>query len=320
VSKDTPAHIRPGAADGATASPLATALRELAPPKHGGSFWSELEGRLADEPQLRLAPRSAIRPITQPPPVVDDRNLASGLMGDASPPARSPSRRTIVAAVAAVLVLLVVVAALQDPDDDLATGDGTPTESTGGRTPTSEGDAAPAETSPPVTTAPGTVDPAAPLAPTGVGPLAIGTSLGDLQVAGVVMQVDEATFDGSGGTCYDAKVPGALDLVLRFRAPDDARRAEDPVEGVLTSVSIEAALPTMRGTDSGLTLGSPQDQVLAAYGGNLDERPHPFASGGRIYRADAGDGTGVAFFTDGQVVNRISVGEMDAIRFLNQCS
>jgi hypothetical protein len=85
-------------------------------------------------------------------------------------------------------------------------------------------------------------------------------------------------------------------------------------------VSIEAALPTMRGTDSGLTLGSPQDQVLAAYGGNLDERPHPFASGGRIYRADAGNGTGVAFFTDGQVVNRISVGEMDAIRFLNQCS
>lgn len=323
MSKDTPAHVGKGdgprtATNGASrpGSPVAQALRDLAPPRHGRTFWTDLDNRLADEPQLRLSPRSAIRPITQPPPVIDDRNLAGSLKGDGSPPPRS-SRRTIVAVAVAVLVLLLGVAALQEPDDDVTTTDSTP-ETTDARAPTSDG-AAPSETAPPATPPPGAVDPAAPLTPAGVGPLAVGARMSDLQAAGVVMQVDTSTFEGTGGTCYDAKVPGALDLVLRFRAPDGQRRAEDPVEGVLTSVSIESALPTSRGTDTGLALGTPQDQILAAYGGNLDDRPHPFIAGGHIFRADAGNGTGIAFFTDGQGVNRISVGEMDSIRFLNQC-
>ena len=299
------------------ASPVAQALRDLAPPRHGSDFWTGLDRRLADEPQLRLAPRSAIRPITQPPPVIDDRNLAGALTGD-GPRRRRSSNRTVVVVVAAVLVVLGIVAALQDSDDDATTTDST-TETTSGRTPTSDEEAPPAETAPPDTSPPGTVDPAAPLTPAGVGPLVVGARMADLQAAGVVIQVDDATFRGSGGTCYDAKVPGALDLVLRFRAPDGQRRANDPVEGVLTSVSIESALPTSRTTNSGLALGSPQDQVLAAYAGNLDERNHPYVSAGRIYRADAGNGLGVAFFTDGLGVTRISVGEMDTIRFLYEC-
>lgn len=324
MTKPPPAHARE--ADGGAspdagappASPVAQALRELSPPRHGSDFWADLDRRLADEPQLRLAPRSAIRPITQPPPVIDDRNLAGALTGDSPRPRRS-SNRTILAVVAALLVLLVVVAALQDPDDPSATSSDATTETTDGRTPTSDEDVPPAETAPPATPPPGTVDPAAPLTPTGVGPLLIGAGMADLRAVGVVMQVDDTTFRGSGGTCYDAKVPGALDLILRFRAPDGQRRANDPVEGVLTSVSIESALPTNRTTDSGLGLGAPQEQVLAAYGGNLDERNHPFVSAGRIYRADAGNGLGVAFFTDGLAVTRISVGEMDSIRFINQC-
>ena len=326
MSKDTPAHIGTGDADGPgtgtngavrTASPVAQALRELAPPRHGRTFWTDLDARLADEPQLRLSPRSAIRPITQPPPVVDDRNLAGSLKGDAPPPRRS-SRRTLAAVAVAVLVLLLGVAAMQDPDDDVTTTDAT--ETTDGRTPTSDEAPAPAEPAPPATPPSGVVDPATPLTPGGVGPLVIGARMSDLQAAGVVMQVDQTTFRGSSGTCYDAKVPGALDLVLRFRAPDGQRRAEDPAQGVLTSVSIESALPTSRGTDTGLALGSPQDQVLAAYGGNLDDRAHPYVSGGHIYRADAGNGTGIAFFTDGLGVIRISVGEMDTIRFVHECA
>ncbi len=331
MTKDGPAHARPGddslsehgrgseaaGAGSRPRSPVATALRALAPPKHGPTFWSDLDERLADEPQLRLAPRSAIRPITQPPPVIDDRNLAGSLKGD-PPPRRRSSRRTIVAVVVGLLVVLLVAAALQDPDDETATTD-TTTETTGGRTPTTDGPAAPAETAPPATPPRGVVEPDAPLTHSGVGPLTIGSRLGDLQAAGVLLQVDDATFRGSGGSCYDAKLPGALDLVLRFRAPDGQSGADDPVDGVLTSVSIESALPTARRTDTGLVLGAPQDQVLAAYAGNLDERSHPFVSGGRILRADAGDGTGVAFFTDGQGVIRISVGEMDAIRYINQC-
>jgi hypothetical protein len=322
MTRQTPAHARRPGTDGddgaPPTSPVAQALRDLAPPRHGREFWTNLDERLADEPQLRLAPRAAIRPITQPPPVIDDRNLAGTLKGGAPPPRRS-SRRAVVAVVVAILALLLVVTALQDPDDDSTTATDATTETTGGRTPTSDENEPPAEAAPPATPPPGTVDPAAPLTSAGVGPLRVGARLADLQAAGVIMQVDNSTFEGSGGMCYDAKVPGALDLVLRFRAPDGQGRANDPVEGVLASVTIESALPTSRTTDSGIALGSPQDQVLAAYAGNLDERPHPFVSGGRVYRADSGNGTGVAFFTDGLGVIRISVGEMDTIRFINQC-
>ncbi|HEX6419607.1 MAG TPA: hypothetical protein VFZ77_14000, partial [Acidimicrobiales bacterium] len=148
---------------GSSASPVTAALRELAPPRHGRTFWSDLDTRLADEPQLRLAPRSAIRPITQPPLVIDDRNLASTLKG--SPPRRRRgSRRTGVIVVLALLAVLVVVAALQDPDDTTTT-DGR-TEATDGRTPTSEEAATPPPDEAPETTAPpGTIDPAAPLTP-----------------------------------------------------------------------------------------------------------------------------------------------------------
>ncbi|MFO7281226.1 MAG: hypothetical protein C0P77_012555 [Thermoanaerobacterales bacterium] len=333
MARKNPAHLRRGGADdlsGDTTAmtpaeegglpPASTsverALRALEPPRHASGFWTRLDERLADEPQLRLTPRSAIRPITQPPPVVDDSSLASTLKGGLPPPRRT-HRRTVVAVVAVLLLALLVVAALQEPDDDAATSDTTTTvagDAQGGEP------ASPEETTIPTTTLPpGAIDPAEPLTPAGVGPLRIGATFAELQAAGVQLQVDQATFEGSGGTCYDAKIPGALDLILRFRPPDDRSSVDDPGEGVLASVSIESALPTTRATDSGLVLGSPQDQVLAAYGGNLDERQHPFIAGGRIFRADAGNGLGIAFFTDGLGVVRISVGFMDTIRFINQC-
>jgi hypothetical protein len=330
-AKHTPAHARPADADddvsdlgdgaGRPGSPLATALRDLAPPRHGSEFWTDLDRRLADEPQLRLAPRSAIRPITQPPPVIGDAKMARSLKGTDIPSPPGPSsRRPILLVALAIVVLLVVVAALQSPDDDAETGgDDAPTEAADGRTPTSDDEAAaPATTAPPPTQPPGTIDPTAPMAPGGVGPLVVGASLADHQALGMTIQVDDSMFRGSGGRCYEARVQGALDLRLRFRSPD-GRRSDDPGRGVLTAVSIESGLPTSRASDTGVGLGAPQDQVLAAYGGNLDDRAHPFVSGGHIFRADAGNGTGIAFLTDGTTVIGISVGEMDAIRFINEC-
>jgi hypothetical protein len=309
-----------GSTGGRTA--VAVALRELAPPRHDRSFWPDLDRRLADEPQLRLAPRSAIRPITQPPPVIDDSSLAGRLKGDPLPPARRRSRRTLLAVVAAVLVALVALLALESPDENLATGPGDSAETTGGRTPTTDpADAEeepPAETTPP-TAPPGTVEPEATLGPGGVGPLRIGMTLGELQMSGVVLQVDQATYEGSGHSCYDAQVRGALDLELRFRPPDGLSQVDDATQGVLASIAIEMARPTVRTSDTGLALGVPQDQVLATYAGNLDERPHPFASGGSVFRADNGDGTGISYRTDGQSVIGIAVGYMDIIRFINQC-
>ncbi|HEY2999869.1 MAG TPA: hypothetical protein VGJ43_14905 [Acidimicrobiales bacterium] len=314
-----------GAAGAAATTPVERALRRLRPPEHAPDFWTKLDTRLADEPQLRLAPRAAIRPITQPPPVIDDRNLASSLANGLSPAERGPRRgpspvRLIVIGVVAVFALLVGLAALQPDDERTATdGPGATTDSSVGRAPTSGDGAGTATTPPPPTLPPGAVDPAAPLEPSGVGPLRIGSTLGDLQAAGVQIQPDESTFRGSGGTCYDARVTGALDLRLRFRAPDGRRRASEPAEGVLAAISIESALPTTRPANSGITLGSPQDAVLAAYAGTLDERIHPFVPGGKIYRADAGNGTGIAFLTDGTNVIGISVGEMDVIKFVNDC-
>jgi hypothetical protein len=326
-SKHTPAHARPEDADdtagapGPPGSPLAAALRDLTPPRHGSDFWGDLDRRLADEPQLRLAPRSAIRPITQPPPVIDDHKMATSLKGADIPSPARPSRRTLVVAVVAVVALLVAIVALQEPDDETARtgGDDRQADSTDGRTPTSDESDADATTSPPATPPPGTIDPAAPLTPAGVGPLVIGASLADLQAAGMTVQHDDSMFRGSGGRCYEGRVAGALDLRLRFRAPDGQRRAEDPSQGVLTAVSIESGLPTARVSESGIGLGAPQDQVLAAYAGNLDDRAHPFVSAGHIFRADAGNGTGIAFLTDGTTVIGVSVGEMEAIRFINEC-
>jgi hypothetical protein len=343
VSKEPPAHARrerPGGngagdrghdgdgdrddAPGSTLPPappatVAAALRGLAPPRHDSAFWTDLDARLADEPQLRLAPRSAIRPITQPPPVIDDSNLATSLKGDAPPPPRS-SRRPLIAGVGALLVALLVVAALQQPDDTSGGDDAeTATETSEGRTPVSDDAAAPTTAAPTTTVPRGTVPPNAPLRPGGVGPLTIGSRMADLQAAGLNIQPDAQTFEVSGGSCYIARVAGALDLELRFRAPEGQFGVEDPTQGELAAISIKSGLPTGRTSNTRLGLGSPQDQVLAAYGGNLDDRAHPFVAGGHIFRADTGNGRGIAFQTDGLVVIGIAVGDMEAIRFINEC-
>ena len=316
---DVPPDVDADAAGGA--SPTAVALRRIRPPEHRSEFWTDLDRRLADEPQLRLAPRAAIRPITQPPPVIDDRRLSRTSAGgttDVTPPRRSGRRGLLTAIVAGVLALLIAVAIVQDPDDDTTTDDESASDSSTGRSPTSDETTPP--TMPATTLPPGTVDPAAPLDPTGVGPLRIGATLGELQAAGVQIQHDQATFRGSGGTCYDAKVTGALDLRLRFRNPDGTRRVLEPTEGVLAAIGIETVLPTTRVSNgSTIGLGAPQEQVLAAYAGSLDERDHPFVPAGKIFRADAGNGLGIAFITDGTSVIGITVGQMDVIRFVNDC-
>ncbi|HET6953358.1 MAG TPA: hypothetical protein VFI47_23470 [Acidimicrobiales bacterium] len=327
MSDDTPPVDSPGDGEPAAAgrSAVAVALRRLAPPEHGKDFWSDLDRRLADEPQLRLAPRAAIRPITQPPPVTDDKKLAAGLTAKADgPPRHRPRFRIFAAALAVVVGLLVIGALSQDPaGDQTATGgDDRPGGSDAAQ---ARGEDAGAEDDQPSTTRaptppPGYIDPSAPLDPAGVGPLRIGATFADLQTAGIQVQADQATFRGSGGTCYDARVPGALDLRLRFRNPDGTRRVDDPAQGVLTAISIESSLPTSRpAAGTNFVLGSSQDEVLYAYAANIDDRPNPYVSRGHVYRVDAGNGLGTAYVTDGVGVVQIAVGEMDVIRFVKDC-
>ena len=324
MARKNPAHLRRGGADDLSgdttamtpaeegglppaSTPVERALRALEPPRHASGFWTRLDERLADEPQLRLTPRSAIRPITQPPPVVDDSSLASTLKGGLPPPRRT-HRRTVVAVVA-VLLLALVVAALQEPDEDASP----PRRRR--PSPRPRASRPPDDTTSPPRRSAGGGRPGRAAHP--AGSLRIGATFAELRPTGPAAG-RPGHLDGSGGTCYDAKIPGAPTSSSASARPTTGRPSTTRVRGPCLDLH-ESALPTTRATDSGLVLGSPQDQVLAAYGGNLDERQHPFLAGGRIFRADAGNGLGIAFFTDGLGVVRISVGFMDTIRFINQC-
>ena len=299
---------------------VTVALRELAPPDHTPGFWDDLDRRLADEPQLRLAPRAAIRPITQPPPVIDDRKLAEHLAGPGPRAGRIRPLRFLAWGVAIGVTALLIAAALYQPDDETPAGDAADTATTSAPAGTDESTTT---TAPPTTTtAPGTIDAAAPLAPDGVGPLRVNTSFRDLQAAGVALTVDQATFEGSGGFCYDARVTGALDLLLRFRSPVPDEGVADPADGVLAAVGIDSGLPTTRTSDSGIGLGAPQDQVLGTYAGNLEDHSHPYIPGGHVLIAPAAPETGlaVAYLTDGLTVNQITVGAHDIVRYVDGCS
>jgi hypothetical protein len=314
--------VDPDAAERAVGQrdPVTVVLRELAPPEHTPSFWDDLDRRLADEPQLRLAPRAAIRPITQPPPVIDDRKLAEHLAGPRPREGRIRPLRFLAWGVAIGVTALLIAAALYEPDDETQATDPADTATTSAPEGTDQSTTttAPATT----TTAPGTIDPSAPLAPDGVGPLRINTSFRDLQASGVALTVDQATFEGSGGSCYDARVTGALDLVLRFRSPVPGDGVGDPADGVLAAVGIDPGLPTTRTSDSGIGLGAPQDQVLATYAGNLEDHSHPYIPGGHVLIAPAPPETGlaIAFLTDGATVNQITVGAHDIVRYVDGCS
>jgi hypothetical protein len=224
--------------------------------------------------------------------------------------------------VAAIVVGLVALAAIQSSD-----GDPVATEDPGADTTESPPSSEPADdatdttptTTAPTTTAPGRVDDDAALTPAGVGPLRIGQTMAELQVAGLTIEPDQAEFTTSGGSCYTARAAGALDLRLRFRAPDGVYGVAEPIEGVLAAITIESGLPTARTSNTDIALGAPQERVLSTYGGNLDERPHPQVPGGLVLRSDNGDGYGIAYATDGTSVIGITVGEYDVVRFVNQC-
>jgi hypothetical protein len=290
------------------------ALRTLVVPDHVDGFWDDMAQRMADEPQLRLRPRAAVRPITQPPPIVDDHLIfdETSLTRRRKP---GSWRRKVVVGAAVLLAAAAAVGVLQGPDDEGGTEAG-PTTTT--VAPTTTAPAAPGESAP---AAPPPVDPAAQLTPNAVGRLPIPAVSRDLAASGFVLQVDQATFDGSGGTCYDARIAGVPDLLLRFRSPDPSVGVTDPADGILATVSIDAGVGSSRTTQTGVAIGTPEDQVRAAYPDGLEDLPHPFVTGGHILRiSDLGTGNGLAFFTDGFRVTGIAVGQYEVITVPDGCA
>jgi hypothetical protein len=302
---------RPGGDAGVTG-----ALRTIVIPDHDETFWDDLGSQLADEPQLRLRPRAAVRPITQPPPIVDDRLPFDD--GDLRPRSRTRTgrrRRTVLAVILSIIVIAVALAleGQDDPNEDVQAGGATTTQGTGetqgsGGSTTSTGAAAP-------------IDVAAPLTPGGVGPLTIGTPLRELQTQGApAIVVDQPTFQGTGGTCFDATVTGVPDLVLRFRSPQPGAGISDPADGVLAAVAVDSQLGSMRTTEAGIALGATEDQVRAAYPGNLAQADNDYVPGGHVLtHVPAGTGNGIAFMTDGTAVTGIVVGASDLIGYPEGC-
>jgi hypothetical protein len=294
-------------------SAATAALRTIVIPDHDSAFWDDLGSQLADEPQLRLRPRAAVRPITQPPPIVDDRLPFDD--GDLRPRGRSRKRhrrRTLLLAVVLSIAVIAGAAVMEGRDnrgDDVQAGGSTTTEA--GQSPGSTAS----------TAAPAPIDPAVPLTPDGVGPLTIGTPLRELQAQGApAIVVDQPTFRGTGGTCFDATVTGVPDLVLRFRSPDPGAGISDSGDGVLATVAVDAQLGSVRATEAGVALGATEDQVRAAYPEDLTQSDDDYMPGAHVLTyVPEGTGNGIAFTTDGAAVTGITVGASDLIEFRESC-
>ena len=90
---------------------------------------------------------------------------------------------------------------------------------------------------------------------------------------------------------------------------------------MLAVVAVDSQLGSLRTTEAGIGLGAAEDQVRAAYAGELVESAHPYLPGGHVltYEDPSGSGNGIAFMTDGATVVGIVTGASDLIGFPEGC-
>jgi len=322
------------------------ALATLPVPEPGPSFWADLDAALADQQPLAIASRPAIRPITEPPPLsqpkLSDYLESTNVSGErvrrsrddspgsdlARPPGRTPDfglgggsgrgRKVLAAIVLIVLGLLVAGTIMGDGDDEPATSTGDGAGNDDQATTTAPPvDAAP--TTPPVV--PG-LEPEARLTASGIGPLQVGLTLGEINAAGVTTNVDQPTFDASAGACFDARPAGAADLTLRIHGPEPGVGVADPGQGVLGAVSISDVDGSLRVTTTEVGLGATEELVRDAHAGALEVSDNPSRPGGHVYLARSADDPdlGIAYATDGRQVTEISVGEVELIGVNQACA
>lgn len=332
---------QPDAAAGANDEPAdrlarasRAALASLPVPEPGPGFWSHLDAELLEEPSLGVAARPAIRPITQMPGGVGttgDKDLfkPSGRASRFQPPSSGSGgtrrRRVITLAVVVVLAGLLVLGSVVgggSEDRGLTTDTTTAAGDDAASEPEPESEATTPPTPPPTPPPLPGLEASVPLTPGGVGPLQTGSmTLHDVASTVAEPEIDLPTFDGSAGICYDARLPGAPDLILRVRSPHETQGAAGPLDGVLSSITITAELGSSRETEVGIGLGSSEEQLLNIHAGELVASENPFVPGGHIYlfRAPDGSGNGIAYVTDGRQVREINVGAADVVRLPHPC-
>ena len=99
----------------------------------------------------------------------------------------------------------------------------------------------------------------------------------------------------------------------------------DAQDGVLAYIGIAVAPVSLRVTETGLHVGSTEDEVRAALDAldntDVEVTDHPTNPGGHVFVAQVDDGTdtGVAYGTNGSSVVEIAVGYVDAITQRQGC-
>jgi hypothetical protein len=231
-------------------------------------------------------------------------------------------RKVLAVIVVIVLGLLIAGTIMGDGDDEpsTATGEGAADDATTTTAPPP--DAAP--TTPPAV--PG-LETEARLTATGIGPVQVGMTFGEITAAGVTINVDQPTFDASGGACFDGRPAGAADLTLRFHGPEPGVGVADPAQGVLGAVSIRDVDGSLRATEAEIGLGATEELVRDAAGASaggsaLEVSDNPSRPGGHVYlaRSAGNPDLGIAYATDGRQVTEISVGEVELIGVNQACA
>lgn len=331
-----------------------TALASLPVSEASEEFWTGLEAELGDEPPLQIAPRPAIRPIDQPPPTAAGVQAPVSDVFDSSAPRRSVvGRRTggatsaaggglgggssrvrlVVLAVIATIVALAALGGLigggDDSEqegtvtadrDDAPGSEGEDEDEDGGDEEAEEGETT-ETTAAPTTTIPQPrgLEPDVPLHAGGAGLLETGgMRLRDVgAVTGVEPEINDNAFVASGGSCFDATVPGADDLTLWFRndAPE-GEGLEDPANAVLSALSISSG--SERRTDVGIGIGTHELELYNQYDW-LQQYDNPFHPQGLIYVASDEAGNAVGYVTGNEQILEIRVGHEPLVTLPNMC-